>query len=67
MGTFVWIWGILTMAKYNDMSNSELWELSNRGSLNDAYDVYLFCANDGQGNDQNTGKPLKTFNEWLDS
>ena len=55
------------MSKYNDMTNSELWELSNRGSLDDAYNVYLFCANDGQGNDQNTGKPLKTFDEWLDS
>ena len=55
------------MAKYNDMTNSELYELSNRGSLDDAYNIYLFCANDGQGNAQNTGKPLKTFDEWLDS
>ena len=55
------------MSKYNDMTNSELWELSNRGSLDDAYNVYLFCANDGQGNDQNTGQPLLSFDEWLNN
>ena len=55
------------MAKYNSLSNSELWEISNRGSLEDAYDVYLFCANDGQGNDQNTGKPLLSFDEWMNN
>ena len=55
------------MSEEDDMSNSELWELSNRGSLDDAYNVYLFCANDGQGNDNNTGKPLLSFDEWLDS
>jgi hypothetical protein len=55
------------MTKYDNMSNAELWELSNRGSLDDAYNVYLFCANDGQGNDTNTGKPLLSFDEWLDN
>ena len=53
------------MAKYDDMNNSELWYLSNKGSLNDAYEVYLYCANDGKGNDQNTGQPLLSFDEWL--
>ena len=55
------------MTKYDNMSNLELWELSNNGSLNDAYNVYLFCANDGQGNDTNTGKPLLSFDEWLNN
>ena len=32
------------MTKYNDMTNNELWELSNRGSLKDAHNIYLFCA-----------------------
>jgi len=55
------------MAKYNSLSNSELWELSNRGSLNDAYEVYLHCASDGKGNDVNTGQPLLSFDEWMNN
>ena len=55
------------MSKYTGMTNSELWELSNRGNLQDAYEVYLFCANDGKGNDQNTGQPLLSFDEWMNN
>ena len=55
------------MPKYDDMTNSELWELSNKGSIDDAYGVYLHCANDGKGNDINTGQPLLSFDEWLNN
>lgn len=38
-----------------------------RGSDQEEYDIYLVCADDGDGNDVITGQPLKTFKEWLDS
>ena len=39
----------------------------NQNTLENRYLVYIECANDGNGNDISTGKPLKTFSEWLDS
>ncbi len=38
-----------------------------RGTNNDEYQIYLECANDGNGIDITTGKPLKTFMEWINS
>lgn len=35
------------------------------GNLEDRYEVYLQCADDGHGRDRNTGKWLETFDEWL--
>lgn len=35
-------------------------------TLEDRYNVYLLCANDGEGNDITTGNKLLTFEEWLD-
>jgi len=35
--------------------------------LQDEYQIYLDCADDGDGNDITTGEPLKTFDEWLNS
>jgi hypothetical protein len=37
------------------------------GDLENRYQIYLDCANDGNGFDITTGKPLKTFEEWLKS
>lgn len=34
-------------------------------TLEDRYNVYIQCADDGNGNDITTGEPLKTFDEWL--
>ncbi len=31
------------------------------------YQIYLDCADDGNGLDITTGKPLKTYDEWLNS
>jgi len=36
-------------------------------TLKDRYDNYLKNANDGNGMDITSGKPLKTFDEWLNS
>ena len=38
-----------------------------RGSNDAEYQIYLGCANDGNGIDFTTGKPLKTYDEWLNS
>ena len=37
----------------------------NEGSLRDRYEIYLACADDGNGIDITTGEPLLTFDEWL--
>jgi len=38
-----------------------------RGSNCQEYELYLDLADDGKGNDFTTGKPLKTYEEWLNS
>lgn len=35
------------------------------GKLEDRYQVYRECADDGTGHDRTTGKWLLTFDEWL--
>jgi hypothetical protein len=37
------------------------------GSLEQRYQIYLACANDGTGKSIIDGKPLKTFEQWLNS
>ena len=36
-------------------------------TLQERYECYLLCADDGNGNDITTGKPLLTFDEWLNN
>lgn len=37
-----------------------------RGSNYDEYQIYLSCADDGNGGDiTRNGAPLKTFDEWI--
>lgn len=44
------------------------WQTPTRGTLEQEYDVYRACADDGKGGDiTRPGKPLKTFQEWLES
>lgn len=38
-----------------------------QGSLWDRYQIYLACANDGNGNSITDGKPLKSFEDWCNS
>lgn len=45
----------------------EFWQTQARGSDSNEYQIYLSCADDGDGIDITTGKPLKTFEEWLES
>lgn len=37
------------------------------GDNDSEYQIYLACADDGNGNEIMTGKPLKTYDEWLNS
>jgi hypothetical protein len=37
------------------------------GTLEQRYAIYLACADDGTGHSITDGKPLKTFEEWLNS
>lgn len=50
-----------------ELMPSEYWQTRARGSDCNEYEIYLACADDGNGNDIATGKPLKTFEEWLQS
>ncbi|MBT6665344.1 MAG: hypothetical protein HOB01_08320 [Gammaproteobacteria bacterium] len=43
------------------------WQTQARGTNDQEYQIYLSCANDGNGIDFTTGKSLKTYDEWLNS
>lgn len=44
------------------------WQTRQRGTNDSEYQIYLSCANDGKGGDiTRNGKPLKTYDEWLNS
>ena len=46
---------------------NQFWQTKSRGSLEDEYEIYLSCSDDGTGHDDITGEPLKTFDEWMRS
>ena len=50
-----------------ELEYNQLWQTKARGSNSNEYEIYLACADDGKGNDVTTDKPLKTFEEWLNS
>ena len=44
----------------------EDYQTKSRGSNDDEYQIYLACADDGNGGDiTRNGEPLLTFDEWL--
>ena len=43
------------------------WQTKARGSNDSEYQLYLELANNGEGLDITTGKPLKTYDEWINS
>ena len=51
----------------NELLPAETWQTRARGTNDNEYQIYLACADDGEGNDIVTGKPLKTYEEWLAS
>jgi hypothetical protein len=52
----------------NSMLPSANWQTQQRGTNDNEYQIYLACADDGNGGDiTRGGKPLKTYTEWLSS
>jgi hypothetical protein len=49
------------------LQQNEFWQTQARGSNDSEYHIYLACADNGKGIDFTTGKPLKTYEEWLNS
>ena len=50
-----------------ELEYNEFWQTQTRGTDDDEYQIYLACADDGNGIDITTGKPLKTYEEWRTS
>ena len=50
-----------------NLERDAFWQTRYRGDNDSEYQIYLGCADDGEGNDFTTGKPLKTYEEWLSS
>lgn len=43
------------------------WQTQARGSNESEYQLYLDLADDGKGIDITTGKPLKSYDEWMNT
>ena len=50
-----------------ELQYNEFWQTQARGSNDQEYQIYLDLADDGTGIDITTGRPLKTYDEWLNS
>ena len=50
-----------------ELEQNDFWQTKARGTNSDEYEIYLTCADDGNGNDFTTGQPLKSYEEWMDS
>ena len=48
-----------------ELKKDTLFQTKVRGSNDDEYQIYLDCADDGNGIDITTGEPLKTYDEWM--
>ena len=45
----------------------DIWQTRARGDNDSEYQIYLSFADDGEGNEFFSGRPLKTYDEWLNS
>lgn len=50
-----------------ELQQHTFWQTQARGSNDTEYQIYLECADDGNGNDITTQRPLKSYDEWLSS
>ena len=50
-----------------DLNYNEDWQTQARGTNSNEYQIYVACCDDGKGNDSDTGRPLKTYDEWINS
>jgi hypothetical protein len=49
------------------LEQNETWQTQARGDNDAEYQIYLACAVNSKGIDITTGKPPKTYEEWLAS
>jgi len=49
------------------LEQSENWQTKARGDNDSEYQIYLAFAINSKGIDITTGKPAKTYEEWLNS
>jgi hypothetical protein len=49
------------------LEQNDFWQTQTRGTNDSEYQIYLTLADDGTGIDFTTGKPLKTYDEWINS
>ena len=50
------------------MEYTQDWQTQARGTNDQEYQIYLACADNGNGGDiTNEGKPLKSYDEWMAS
>ena len=48
------------------MEYTQDWQTQARGTNDPEYQIYLACADNGNGGDiTNEGKPLKSYDEWM--
>jgi len=54
------------MQQSNVLEREDFWQTAYRGNNSTEYEIYLGCADDGNGGDiTNDGEPLKSYDEWL--
>ena len=53
------------MENDKNLERNDFWQTQYRGSNSNEYEIYRSCADDGKGIDITTGRPLKTYEEWL--
>lgn len=58
---------IMRTVKTMKLEQSETWQTKSRGDNDSEYQIYLACAINSKGIDITTGKPAKTYEEWLNS
>jgi len=49
------------------LEQNDFWQTTSRGTHHSEYELYVDLAGDSKGMDTTTGKPLKTFDEWMNS
>jgi len=58
---------IVSRFKIMELQYNADWQTKARGSNDSEYQLYLELADNGEGLDITTGKPLKTYDEWINS
>ena len=52
----------------SDLQYNDFWQTQVRGTNDQEYQIYLACADDGNGGDiTRNGAPLKSYEEWVNS